>query len=648
MGSTRTGSDQHAAARPVATRIPWQAESDLVDSHARSYMPVSLYQSRLRMLAAPTVRGSVLALQCGRSLAKMLRGKERIYDVRSTRAAQRDATRFVASRYLLRSIDAWVQQALEQSLAALNQLSGLPRKYNGCFMLLEQWPALADFDQMLDRLEQFSRPYLQWIVLVRQASPQTQMALRAYLDSEFHLRAIAEDPAALRAAIDDAIEEPREVGDAHKHFEHISKTISSSVRRLVDLRSQLFEATRFAFEESRVGRGNDTRPYAAWPFPLRLRGSEDGETLAASVASYQVLGRWMLESGSSLSFAQADPDLPVVGQSGSSAGQEEAQSCWRAVHEAGEALIFLGAALHALVRVESAPHCQLCYRHVGLGLRKYCQCHARPDDGFFRRDPPALLSTGTVHVRTQHRQSVLLAEHFKRQFEQLDTALVRKPIWRKPTAAIELALSRGRRGSDRNPHEWGSTGAQRAQDIQATVDCLRPVLGALLHQRMSALQTAVAEWVDSDISEQARRMESLTLGGFFAHWFSGFSQRLGEKLLTHQGTDETHPMTAWNLVPSGKFNAPLRRISPLNLDSIVRDLLLHRAWVEVGGEQADAALRLGGAPVPGLKVKGKVDLVLARRMRDDEGMSFEAIGARFGVSRAAVYLALKRARAAAS
>jgi hypothetical protein len=159
---------------------------------------------------------------------------------------------------------------------------------------------------------------------------------------------------------------------------------------------------------------------------------------------------------------------------------------------------------------------------------------------------------------------------------------------------------------------------------------------------MGALKLEITHWASADSADSARRMESLTLGGFFAYWFSGFSQGLTQGAGAYQGSDVTHPMTDWVLVSSKKFNAPLRRISPMNLDSIVRDLMLHRAWLEVGGEQADAALRVGAAPLPGLQQKGKVDLVAARRMREHDKLSYDAIGEKFGVSRAAVYLALRR------
>jgi hypothetical protein len=636
----------------LRARIPWQDDSELVDSHARRYMGVALYQSRLRLLAPPTTRGSLLALECSRTLGRMLQGKERIYDVHSTRAAQRDSTRFVSERDMLRTMDALAQRALDQAGAALQQMPTLRERFGGWFLLLERWSALDNLDALLDSLGQFSHPYLLWVEQVRQASAPTQRALRAYLDSEFHLNAIAHNPEVLQA-VEPAGEPPREVADARRQFDLVRNNMSAAVRRLVELRSQGFEATRFAFEESRVGRGNDTRPYAAWPFPLRLTGVEEGETLAAAVASYQVLGAWMAGCGANLRFVESASTGQAAARRrpADSAGEQAAQALWRAVHEAGEALAWLGAALHALVRVEASAHCQQCFRHVGLRFRKYCELHARPDDGATLQYRPATdaatasntAAAPTVHARTRHRHSTLLAAEFRAQFERLDAELARKPVWRAPTRALERALARSRSRAGRKPQALGSSGAERADDIVVLVDALRPVLGEPLYQRMQALQGALAAWAGADSQEAVQRAESLTPGGFFAHWFSGFSQTVGRKQLRHVGTDPTHPMTAWKLVASGQYNTPLRRLSPLNFDSIVRDLLLHRAWLEVGGEQADAALRQGGAPLPGLKPPSRVDLVAARQMREVQGLSFEAIGKTFGVSRAAVYLALKRA-----
>jgi hypothetical protein len=164
----------------ISARLPWQSENDLVDSHARRYMAVPLYQSRLRMLAPPTHRGSLLALACSQALGQLLQGKERIYDVHSTPAAQRDSRRFVSERDMLRAIDALAARALEQAAQALQQVPGLRQRFHGWFLLLERWPALADADDMLDSLEQISLPYLLWVEQVRQSSASTQRALRAY------------------------------------------------------------------------------------------------------------------------------------------------------------------------------------------------------------------------------------------------------------------------------------------------------------------------------------------------------------------------------------------------------------------------------------------------------------------------------------
>jgi hypothetical protein len=657
-GSKSIPSGRRASTALARKSLQWQAENDLVDSHARSYMLVSQYQSRLRMLAPPAVNGSVLALECSRAVAKLIKGKERIYDVHSTRAAQRDSKHYIPVRDMLRSLDGLVQRVLDQASSAFSRLPELRFQYNGWFKISDRWYGLANFDEMLDHMEQFSPLYLQWIAQVRLASPKTQLALRAYLDGEFHLKSISENPSVVQASINDGTEEPKEIGDARKQFEHIAKAISPSVRHLVDVRSELFVVTRFAFEETRVGRSSDVKPYAAWPFPLRLTGAEDGETLAAAVASYEVLGQWMQGCGASLVFVEFEKEggSTHAGAVGCGAGQKEAQALWREVHEAGEAMVYLGAALHALVRVESSPHCQLCHRHVGQGYRKYCDLHARPDDGPSMADTHsnATLPIGSVHVRTQHRQSTLLAVRFKKHFELLEAAFARKLIWLEPTATIERALGRSRRQLNRNPHALGRTREQRADDVRSVVDVLRPVLGEILWQNMDSLLTKIKTWVSAspaavktlqgldDDPELTRRMESLTLGGFFAHWFSGFNQTVAQSSLIHNGTDLTHPITAWKLIPTGRVNSPLRRISPLNLDAVVRDLLLHRAWLDVGGEQADAALLSGGAPLPGLRPKGRVDLLAARQMREVDQMSYAAIGEKFGVSRAAVYLALKR------
>lgn len=624
----------------------WQSESDLVDAHARRYMPATLYKSRVRVLAPPTSQGSFLAQDCHRTLTGMLKGKERLYDVQSTRAAQRDSRRFLASRDLLRVVDALTERALDQAFVALKKLKGIGQKHQ-CWLEGNPIAGAVEFDAIMDFSEQFSRPYLRWIRQVRLATPKVQFALRRYLDSEFHLNAISRNPHAIYACIFEGADEPKERKIAEKRLDQLRKNLEPEVLKLADSRHSEFHSTRMAFEEIRVGRMDESKPYAAWPFPLRLCGAEDGETLAAAVASYQVLGKWMTGCGAGLSF------IDLKSRALSPGGQLEAKDYWNEIRDAGEALVYLGAALHALVRVESVPRCQLCYRHVGLDFRKYCDIHARPEppraeDTSHKKDPKS------VHVRTQHRQSKLISEDFKQRFELLEKSLRSRAVWRKPTDAIEDALSRSRRRAGRNPHEMGSTWVQRAADIETMVDTLKPVLGEVLHGRMHRLQVALTDWVadtarlaensanEDAIADLNRRVESLTMGGFFAAWFSGFSNHREKNPFVHKGSDSTHSMTTWNLIPTGNVYSPLRRISPFDLDSIVRDLLLHHAWLEVGGEDADAAILAGGAPLPGLRPKGKVDVVEALRLRGEEAMSDQEIGEIFGVTRAAVYLAIKR------
>ena len=645
MPETASKSANPAAKNKGSSITVWRSESDLVDAHARRYMPATLYKSRVRVLAPPTSQSSFLTQDCHRTLTGMLKGKERLYDVQSTRAAQRDPRRFLASRDLLRVVDALTERALDQAFVGLKKLEGIGQKHQ-CWLEGNPIAGAVEFDAIMDFSEQFSRPYLRWIRQVRLATPKVQFALRRYLDSEFHLNAISRNPHAIYACIFEGADEPKEMKIAEKRLDQLRENLAPAVLKLADSRHSEFPSTRMAFEESHVGRMDESKPYAAWPFPLRLCGAEDGETLAAVVASYQVLGKWMTGCGAGLSFIDLKSRAPSPG------GQLEAKDYWNEIRDAGEALVYLGAVLHALVRIESVPRCQLCYRHVGLDFRKYCDIHARPEpraeDTSHKKDPKS------VHVRTQHRQSKLISEDFDQRFELHEQSLRSRAIWNKPTDAIEDALSRSRRRAGRNPHEMGSTRVQRAADIETMVDTLKPVLGEVLHGRMQRLLVAITDWVadaarlagnsanEDAISYLNRRMEFLTIGGFFAVWFFGFSNHLAKNPVVHKGSDSTHSMTEWNSIPTDKVYSPLRRISPFDLDSIVRDLLLHRSWMDVGGEDADAAILAGRAPLPGLRPKGRVDVVEALRLRIEEQMSDEDIGEIYGVTRAAVYLAIKR------
>jgi hypothetical protein len=442
------------------------------------------------------------------------------------------------------------------------------------------------------------------------------------------------------------------------------------------------------------------------------------------VDSYQVLGRWMQGCGANLQFS----GLPTAGESAarreqrSLTGEEEAQALWKQIHEAGEVLEYLGAALRALIRLEPVAHCALCYRHVDDGLRKHCRLHARRDLASSQNELKTASACGAKnpHPFTQHRQSKVLAARFHNKYAELVESLQGLAISNSPELVLENQLGKLRRKSGRQPYELGRTLEQRSGDLRLILDVFLPVTGVALHARMVVLLEKMTTWVSqcwpvameathrlaaAEVALQTRRaaaqrewnelkhpvylglaisedeaywnemtrfvnqkctvqrralaqarangqlpiaqfsmrMESLTGVGYFANWFSGFSATNGAVGEVHAGVDSNHPMTTWRPIPKGKFNTPLRRTSSLDIAMVLRDLLMHRAWIEVGGENADAALQAGGAPLPGLKPIGKVNLALARQMRNESGMSYEAISKTFGVSRAAVYLALKRA-----
>ena len=78
----------------------------------------------------------------------------------------------------------------------------------------------------------------------------------------------------------------------------------------------------------------------------------------------------------------------------------------------------------------------------------------------------------------------------------------------------------------------------------------------------------------------------------------------------------------------------------MSLDAVVRDILRHRAWLEVGGEAADAALR-SGKPLPSEMARQRLDTGQALRLQKD-GMSLRRIGELLGVSGPAVHKAIKK------
>jgi hypothetical protein len=74
-----------------------------------------------------------------------------------------------------------------------------------------------------------------------------------------------------------------------------------------------------------------------------------------------------------------------------------------------------------------------------------------------------------------------------------------------------------------------------------------------------------------------------------------------------------------------------------------QDLVLHRAWIGAGGDQADDAIKRG-SPIPTDRPRNRLDLEKALTLRNQERKTFREIGAILVVSGPAVYAALKRHR----
>ena len=185
---------------------------------------------------------------------------------------------------------------------------------------------------------------------------------------------------------------------------------------------------------------------------------------------------------------------------------------------------------------------------------------------------------------------------------------------------------------------------------------LKPVAGSVLHKRMAALGDVLqlhvthilentAQSNDQDgfsggaqLSVVEESLRLLTPPGFFRAWFGGMVP-VGVEHFLHQGVDLSHPILR-QTVRSRTRSTKKQSIYAFNLKSVLNDLLRHRAWLEIGGEEADQAL-LRGEALPSDRPRPRMDISLAKVLRA-KGLSFRQIADELGVSGAAVHKALNK------
>ncbi len=566
---------------------------------------------------------------------RLLAGKTRIYPARAGNIVNLHKEA-VSSRDILPMVSALAVSTLETARVALQHAAAMPE--------VRYWSNPFGGDDTTCSFEEatacsVSSPgYLQWALAVGRLSAHDQRAMRNYLALEVEVFGLqdrsGEQPELDRPGLDD--------------LDGFRAQMPSGAEDLIRERPHPTD-----------GKWPWLQPYNngsnPWPFPADLTGREDSPDLVAEASVLKALA-------GQLSRPPFDGLQSIGGEENVDDHDRQyalAVDAWSMCLDAGLALRYLASVLMALIQPESARHCDACYRYVAGGRRTRCFLHH-----------------STSGDRNRELRLAVYTKGFGERLAELRAELGRSPVyahpaqtlaqcWRFAGPAVPMSVAaRSVQG------RWPAMGVEQAAahllgGLHKMVAKLAPVVGKPLHQRMERLANAVATnmhhiletrlspTIDAMRNDRIRTSEEIesvleqaTPHGFFRLWFGGL-ENSGDAGELEPGTDVNHPfLHRRGTVSSARFHQWANGIaSPLHfaidLNTAVRDIVLHRAWLESGGQRADAATEQQ-RPVPTDRPRDRLDVREAQRLRDREGKTFREIGALLGVSGPAVYLALKK------
>lgn len=574
------------------------------------------------------------------AVARLLKGKSRIYPATAGNAVNTRLD-FVSMRSLLPAISQLATTTVEAAYQAAQTASVLSS--------VRYWTNPFSGDDRFDDFQAATRDhvsslaFLRWSLRAHRLPPKDQRALRRYTEEEalvYGLHPRQQDP-----------ELQNDAGPAG--LAERKARLSPQAAALI---SDRLRATDGAWPWLQPY-GSGSSP---WPFPGTLRGREDVSSLLAEAAVLDALG-------AQLAWPPFDGLQPFVdaGESddeeASQHQYEEALAAWSTCLDAGLALRYLAAVLKALAQPEAVSHCASCYRYVGKSERRSrCDLHY-----------------STSSQRNNALRLAVYTSRFRERLVELRRELSDNAVIANPgkTLADCWRLGQGVHAwpGPANPRMQGRWPAmhrdealeQLATGLHRMVKTLAPVVGPQLHQRMLRLADAVVAHARSTIKDgeggdvnvapahapapasSQRALEWLLPAAYFMLWFGGATAIDAPEDLK-RGTDPGHPllrlMATGAAAPATSAAAiAMQSALPLAFDfqMIVRDLIYHRAWIEAGGAEADMAIQ-EGKPVPTDRPRNRLDVEAAWRLREEQGKTFQEIGELFGVSRAAVYMALKK------
>jgi hypothetical protein len=613
--STSQKTDGYVNVAEFRSRIVWMNETAFTGQKS---------EFRDQVLSQNPTHYTTTPLALSVCLDRLLSGMTRIYPS-STGHSVNLRKDYLSMRDVLRSMNDQVIKQVERARQAMQRLQAL----NSLTYVVEVEHEV-NFDQVV-RHQVASPQYLNWVAGYMALSRYDQRCVRTYceVEGEWWWRTEGLEAFPSYAPQGDTVTE--DVGGLLAQASHelagMRAQMSSAAVELLDTRSAPASGEWLWLQPWGVNA-------LSWPATGTLSGDETNHDLETEAQYWDALGR-------SLNWLPFDTIVDAASDTPESIETYRiATQAWAECLDAGQTIRRLASVLRACSLTIKVPVCDRCYRYVGSEQHVRCHVHVT------RSNERTQATRAADIARRYHAQLDALRLQVGNEVIYADIAQVLATHW-KVRAKISSGGSLTQANAALELHSHG---------LQKMIRLLKPVVGSVLHKRMSALGDVLklhvthildhnAQTDDQDgfngepqlgVVEESLRL--LTPPGFFKMWFGGLVPDGVEHFL-HQGVDPSHPLLR-QTVRSRTRSTKKQSIYAFNLNAVLNDLLRHRVWLEIGGEEADQAL-LRGEALPSDRPRPRMDISLAKVLRA-KGLSFRQIADELGVSGAAVHKALNK------
>jgi hypothetical protein len=615
--STSKKTDIYVNVAEFRSRIAWMNETAFTGQKSE-FRDQVLSQSPTHHTIAPEALSVCLDT--------LLSGMTRIYPS-STGHSVNLRKDYLSMRDVLRSMNDQVTNQIKRARQAMQRLEALsPLTY------VVEVNHEVNFNQVV-RHQVASPQYLDWVACYMALSRYDQRCVRTYCEVEGEWWWRTEGLEAF----------PSYAPQGDNDTEVVAGLLAQASHELAGMRSQMSSAAVELLDTRSAPASGEwlwLQPWGvnalAWPATRTLSGDETNHELETEAQYWDALGR-------SLNWLPFDTIVDAAFDTLESIETYRiATQAWAECLDAGQTIRRLASVLRACSMNIKVPVCDRCYRYVGSGQNARCNVHVTRSS-----------------ERTQATRAADIAQRYHAQLDALrlqvgneviyaNIAQVLAKHWKvRPSISTGGSLTQVNAALELHSH-----------GLEKMIRLLKPLVGSVLHKRMAALGDVLqlrvkhiletAAQVDAQevfsgeaqLSVVEKSLRLLTPPGFFTVWFGGMVPDGVEHFL-HQGVDSSHPILR-QTVRSRTRSTKKQPIYAFNLNAVLNDLLRHRAWLEIGGEEADQAI-LRGEALPSDRPRPRMDISLAKALRA-KGLSFRQIADELGVSGAAVHKALNKSK----